>query len=157
MYYDQLLALLRDLHVLRVQVINDYTITDEEKGKRILAIAKKIKIVEDKIKKYSKKKVSAGVLDQGQIKTYKKQIKHEFLTQVKSGYSLEEIIPFLEENYQNPGVNLEKYITRLRHPFRYFDEGYFTYQDSSLENTPLILTPKGERYLENEANVSLKR
>lgn len=158
MYYDQLLALLRDLHVLRMQVINDYTLTDEEKRKRISFISEKIQVVKEKIRNYQKKRVLYfGTLDQEQIKKYKKQIKHEFLTQVKNGYSLEEIIPFLEENYQNPGIRLEKYITRLRHPFRYFDEGYFTYQDSSLENTPLVLTPKGERYLENEANVSLKR
>lgn len=36
MYYDQLLALKRDLHILLVQTINDYMITDCENEERYL-------------------------------------------------------------------------------------------------------------------------
>ncbi len=159
MHYDQLLALRRDLYVLRVQVINDYTITDEEKSEKIRQISEKIKEVNWKIKNdlYHRKTYVLASSNKEQIKAYKKQIKHEFLTQVKDGYSLEDILSFLRKNYPNPGINLDKYITRLRHPFRYFDEGYFTYEDSSKENSMLVLSSKGERYLENVANVSLKR
>ena len=158
MYYDQLLALKRDLDILMMQVINDYSTTQEEKVEKLALISKEKSLVEEKINNYhmSHSRVS-GTLDQEQIKTYKKQIKHEFLTQARNGYSLSEILPFLEENYQNPGINLEKYVTRLRHPFKYFDDGYFVYEDPSLEDSQLFLTSKGVRYLENEANVSLKR
>ena len=52
---------------------------------------------------------------------------------------------------RNPGINLEKYITGLR------EKGYFYYRDIEEQDSSLIITSKTERYLENEANVSLKR
>lgn len=57
----------------------------------------------------------------------------------------------MEENYLNPGVNLEKYIEGLR------EKGYFYYQDLEDQDSSLIITDKSQRYLENEANVSLKK
>ena len=159
MYYDQLLALYRDLHVLLVRTINDYTITDSEKEKTLDDIQNRIRLVEIKIKNYSLNQKARiwGCPDKEQVKSFKKQVKHEFLTQVMQGYSLNEILLYLEQAIDNPGINLEKYITKLRHPYGYLDVGYFTYEDSSKMNSKLVLSKKAERYLENEANVSLKK
>ena len=159
MYYDQLLALSRDYHILLVRVVNDYTITDSEKEKRIADIQNRLQLIAVKLKNYSlKQKIRyRRCLDKEQAKAFKKQVKHEFLTQAKDGYSLSEIMGFMEQNMYNPGINLEKYITKLRHPYGYLDEGYFTYEDSSIKNSKLVLTKKAERYLENEANVSLRK
>ena len=55
MYYDQLLALSRDYHILLVRVVNDYTITDSEKEKRIADIQKRLRLVEAKLQEYSLK------------------------------------------------------------------------------------------------------
>ena len=78
-------------------------------------------------------------------------IKNEFLLQAKDGYPVSDIVDFIEENFSNPGINLEKYITGLR------EKGYFYYRDIEEQDSSLIITSKTERYLENEANVSLKR
>lgn len=159
MYYDQLLALYRDLHVLLVRTINDYTITDSEKEKTLDDIQNRIRLVEIKIKNYflNQKMRIWGCPDKEQVKAYKKQVKHEFLTQAMQGYSINEILLYLEQAIDNPGINLEKYITKLRHPYGYLDVGYFTYEDSSKMNSKLVLSKKAERYLENVANVSLKK
>ena len=45
MYYDQLLALSRDYHILLVRVVNDYTITDSEKEKRIADIQNRLQLI----------------------------------------------------------------------------------------------------------------
>lgn len=157
MYIDQLLALKRDLEVLRVRIISDYSITDDDKKIKIDAVLLRIAMVEEQIMNYHfyHKALSCPIKEA--IKAYKKAVKHEFLTQIEQGYSIEEIITFITNNFVNPGLNLDKYIISLRNPYPCFDEGYFKYVDSSCEDTKLVLTPKAKRYLENVANVSLKK
>lgn len=85
-------------------------------------------------------------------KAYKKAFKHEFLTQA-SMYpeSLEELMANVSEVIPNPGVNIETYIRALWY------HGYFGFCDIMDENSGIFLSLKAKRYLENEANISLKR
>ncbi len=150
MYYDQLLALRTYLKVILIDVINDRNKPLASKEAYIDEILRKIRYVDTKIKTSKAKYSNCGVSKE-EAKQYRKDVKHEFLTQVANGYSVESIVEFIIENYDNPGVNLEKIITSLR------NNGYFIYEHPNIEDTKLYLTAKAERYLENEANVSLRR
>ena len=86
-----------------------------------------------------------------EFKEWKKAFKHEFLTQVFHGYKLNNIIEYLFVNLPNPGGNIINYIHELR------EEGYFYYVNPFDENPSLELTPKGLKYLEETANITLKR
>lgn len=82
---------------------------------------------------------------------YKKAFKHEFLTQIKYfPGTLAELLESTLEVLPNPKINLSNYIVYL------IKSEYFTFGKGS-DDSILVLTDKAERYLENEANVSLKK
>ncbi len=82
---------------------------------------------------------------------YKKKFKHEFLTQIKCfPGTIDEIVAGTLEAVPNPGINIPNYISYL------MTAGYFIF-GNELDSSALQLTDKAERYLENEANISLKK
>ena len=86
-----------------------------------------------------------------EFKAWKKAFKHEFLTEAKDGYGIRDIMLYISYNIKNPGINPIYYVRALR------NTGYFAYQDIKDNNSKLILSSKALRYLENEANIRLRR
>ena len=150
MYYDQLLALYKNLRDLYVHVLRQENMELEARRIKLLEIKIRMQEVQKKLKN-AKGWRYPSALSYQKAREFKKTIKNEFLLQAKDGYSISNIVVFMEENYLNPGVNLEKYIEGLR------EKGYFYYQDLEDQDSSLIITDKSQRYLENEANVSLKK
>ena len=149
MYYDQLLVLKQHLETVFVNIVNDRTVDFESKIPELEEIIAKKKVVEKRLK-YAKMRYYESAKKE-EAKQFKKAIKHEFLTQAMAGYDIDSIVQFIYENYNNPGINLEKLIEALR------NNGYFNYTNPLDESSSLHITDKALRYLENDANVSLKR
>lgn len=150
MYYDQLLALKDRLKVLYINVLNHSYLEDSDKKLLLVEIGKRIQEIKKRLIQAKGYHYSCAK-SYDEARNFKKVIKNEFLLQAKDGYPVSDIVDFIEENFSNPGINLEKYITGLR------EKGYFYYRDIEEQDSSLIITSKTERYLENEANVSLKR
>lgn len=156
MYYDQLKALKLELEEMLLRVINDYSQSVEDRDNKIMAIvtrmhkvAERMSIAKGRIGRYP------NTSNSDEAKLFKKEVKHEFLTQAQAGYTVGEIISYIKDNMNNPGVNIEKIIESLRDQKEH--EGHFIYGNPSSSDSEIILTDKGKRYLENTANVSLKR
>lgn len=150
MYYDQLLALKDDLKRAFLAIVNNKELDKITKEQRLMEVSRQIAEVKEKMR-FAKVRYNTYGARKAEAKNYKKAVKHEFLTQAKAGYSIDNIVSFIRENYFNPGVNLEKLIQALR------VNGYFIYDDAKAEDSTLELSGRANRYLENEANVSLKR
>lgn len=150
MYYDQLLALYKNLSALYVRILRQEDMELEARRIKLMEIKIRMQEVKQKLKS-AKGWRYPNAQSYQKSRQFKKTVKNEFLLQAKDGYSIFSIVDFMEENYSNPGVNLEKYIEGLR------EKGYFYYQDLEAPDSSLIITEKSQRYLENEANVSLKK
>ena len=144
MYYEKLiqmrLALLRDYRILQSK--------EDVKKETMNELAKRIILINNKL--------NSGLihhhnrLNQAELKKYKKAFKHEFLMQCYHGYSLENIIDNIDFLIPNPGINPYNYVNSL------IKEGYLKGDIKNI-NSVLTLTDKALRYIENEANISLKR
>ena len=157
MYYDLLIALEEKLEMDYIKLIYDSTLSLEEKGEQRKMIRKKLYLVQRNILEAEKmKRRRQAPLKEDQVRSFKKEVKHEFLTQAKEGYTLESILQFIKENYDNPGIHLEQFILKLRYHAK-TGKGYFLTLEATSHGTPICLLDKAKRYLENEANVSLKR
>ena len=157
MYDDELKALKENLDKEHMMLSQDNALHRDELAKKRMLIIKKLCLIKKGILEAEKnRRIYASISDVNLVRDYKKAIKHEFLTQAKEGYTLESILHFLRENYDNPGINLEKFISKLRYHVR-TGKGYFLYDERTEEGTPIYLLRKAYRYLENEANVSLKK
>lgn len=156
MYYDQLKAYRHELVGILKLIISDYSIPEIEKEEQITMVLSRLKKVDKKLDA-AKKEIGRypSTNDPYEASVFKKKVKHEFLTQAKDGYSVNEIIDYIKANIENPGVNVEKYIEALR--VQDGRGGYFVYGNVTGKDSEVWLTDKAERYLENEANVSLRR
>lgn len=155
MYYDQLKAYHHELEELLKLVISDPSITEDNKEKQITMILSRLKKLNKKMDALKKEIGYYSSTDSYEAKRFKKEVKHEFLTQAKNGYPINSIITYIKENFDNPGVNIEKFVASLRSKDDL--ERYFAYENVTRENSSIWLTEKAERYLENEANVSLRK
>ena len=149
MYYDQLLAMREKNKLDFRRVFNDNAITSEYKDKRLRMLIERDSLIEAKLRLVNYT-IRTGV-GKAEAEAYKKAFKHEFLTQIKAGYAIEDILTSIDELIPNPGLNPRNYVKALR------NAGYFYYFREEDEQPRLILSAKAERYLENEANISLKR
>ena len=150
MFYDELIALKERLEVALFLLSCDPTRTEKQIERGQLRILKELSLVNQKILEVEKKMF--GCTNQYEAKVFKKEVKLEFLRQAKDGYPYEDILRFLELNFVNPGVNIEKFIEKLEYDEK-THKGYYRLDDVG----GVSLTDKSERFLENVANVSLKR
>ena len=159
MYYDQILAQLDRATLEKDRALLDYL---KSAGKDLMAKEALDKAYYNEaiavnnvelIKEYSKPKevFNKPYTSTPKFKEWKKAFKHEFLTQALQGYKIDDIIEYIFIYLPNPGGNIINYIHELR------EEGYFYYVNPFNEDTTLGLTQKGLKYLEETANVTLKR
>ncbi len=143
MYYKELME-------MRLSLLLTYRALKKDKEankKAINEIASRIVTINNKL--------TSGLIknyyrpDKEALREYKKAFKHEFLNQVNQGYPLENIIDSIDFLIPNPGLN-------PRYCVKSLSEKGFIIGDIDDPNAILYLTPKAERYLENEANISLK-
>ena len=157
MYLNQLLDIKESLEYASYVTKNNPYLTKLEKEDKLKEIYRKLQLINNKIKhtRNTTRHSYGNAHDEEVIKLYKRTVKHEFLTQISQGYNVSDILTYIEENISNPGVNLDKIINGLRQ--RNKVDGHFMYINPEDENTKAKLTSRGRRYLNNEANVRLKR
>ena len=157
--YDQILAirsklkeerkLLNQIIINKYRTSQDYTKEKEEKLKVEATLKRLEPVIYQMI--YENRQATLNKTDQDNFRFYKKAFKYEFLIQIAYGYSLKDIIESLENLMPAPNINPLYIIRSLR------ENGYFYYENVLDQNSRLILTPKAYRYLETEANKTLKR
>ena len=152
MFYDDLLAMKQRLELALMQIGE----SDEnmmQKRRQRLEIIKRLYLIENELAEMRANHYHyPKIYDQQLVRKFKKEVKYEFLKQAQLGYFYQDILSFLLMYYQNPGINIEKFIAKLR-----YDEKRGTGYYFCEENTGKVyLNDKAVRYLENEANVSLK-
>ena len=145
MFYDELKALKERLEAAFYLLSCDplRSETQIERGqfrilKRLSLVNRKILEVEKNMRDYTRR--------------WKREVKYEFLRQAYDGYLYEDIIAFLENYYDNSEVNIKNFIENLKYDEQ-TGKGYYRVD----EHGEVSLTSRAERYLENVANVSLKR
>ena len=141
----------KDLLTKHLELVKEYRLLKNNPD----VTTKELEVLSTRIIKINNK-LNSGLIfysnhpDKEQIKEYKKIVKHEFLIETLHGYSLESIIDYLDFNIPNPGLNPYNYVASL------ITSGYLKGDINALDSV-FELTPKALRYLENEANITLKR
>ena len=157
MYYDELIVFREKLEMEYIKLVYDSTLSLEEKMKQRQMIIKKFYYVQKSLMEAEKmRRKRQAPLKVDEVKSFKKAVKYEFLRQAYDGYSLESILSYLKEHFACPGIDLEQFISQLRYHVK-TGKGYFLTLEPTDCGTPIYLLDKARRYLENEANVSLKR
>lgn len=103
---------------------------------------------------YSSFGTSNNEINREKLKEFTKAFKHEFLTQIKYyPESFNEIVKNVSLYIPSDsfGICIDTYVYYL------WKQGYFKFKDIYDPNSGVYLTGKAERYLEQEANISLKR
>ena len=153
MFYDDLLDLKERLEKMLFLVSSDANKSLKQISHEQEKIRSRIYLIEEKLNDIKKNQYRyPKIYDVYQVRVFKKEIKHEFLTQVKNGYSYFYILNFLTHHFDNPGINVERFI----HKLLYNDKNGYGYFKMDAHGK-LSLVPKAERYLENVANIHLKR
>lgn len=153
MFYDDLCLLKEKLELALIQISHDRTKTVKQRIGEKEEIIRRIILIDQKLKDIVLNRVRyQKTYHVDEVRLFKKEVKHEFLVQVLEGYSMEEICRFIQFHMDNPGLHVEKYIQKLRYDDK-TQRGYFVCDSKG----NLCLTRKAFRYLENTANVSLKR
>lgn len=121
-----------------------------------------LKLLQEKTKKirnerrieYCSSGTSNNEINREKLKEFTKAFKHEFLTQIKYyPESFNEIVKNVSSLIPSDsfGICIDTYVYYL------WKQGYFKFKDIYDPNSGVYLTGKAERYLEQEANISLKR
>ncbi len=158
MNYDQLLASRKILQYLK-KTMENIAIRKFREHKDNLEEQEKIRDIENKIRDLNiiikgQEKLNyekyPNKTHRNSFRNYKKLFKQEFLRQAYLGYPFQSILESINNLIPNPGVNPIYIVRALR------ENGYFWYENENDENTKLNLSAKALRYLENEANISLR-
>ena len=153
MFYDDLLRLKEQLERALDLVSHDRLKTVKQRNQEKQEIIRRLILIENKLKDILQSNLRyQKIYDVSEARVFKKEVKHEFLVQVSDGYSLRDILMFIHLNMDNPGINVDKFVDQLRYDEK-TGRGYFTMD----KDGSLVLLPHAWRFLENVANVSLKR